>query len=58
MKCVACNNNHTIVTDSRYSKDKKTIRRRYECTHCSTRFTTYERVDEESVVFKRSEPCN
>lgn len=34
------------MIDSRLSKDSNMIRRRRECTRCSRRFTTYERVEE------------
>lgn len=34
------------VVDSRLSKEGDIIRRRRECLGCSTRFTTYERIEE------------
>ncbi len=34
------------VVDSRLSKEGDMIRRRRECLGCSTRFTTYERIEE------------
>jgi transcriptional repressor NrdR len=34
------------VIDSRLSKDNGMVRRRRECSKCSRRFTTYERVEE------------
>jgi transcriptional repressor NrdR len=43
------------VVDSRAAEDGAAIRRRRECLDCGQRFTTYERVEEMSlVVLKRS----
>jgi transcriptional repressor NrdR len=43
------------VVDSRAAEDGAAIRRRRECLDCGQRFTTYERVEEMSlVVVKRS----
>jgi transcriptional repressor NrdR len=43
------------VVDSRAADDGAAIRRRRECLDCGQRFTTYERVEEMSlVVVKRS----
>ena len=45
MRCPACGESDTRVVDSRDLDDSSTIRRRRECAACSTRFTTYERVE-------------
>jgi transcriptional repressor NrdR len=45
MKCPVCGERDTRVVDSRDLDDSSTIRRRRECAACSTRFTTYERVE-------------
>ncbi len=42
MKCPQCQNDHSRVVDSRDSGDS--VRRRRQCSECSERFTTYERV--------------
>lgn len=42
MKCPQCQNDHSRVVDSRDSGDS--VRRRRQCSGCSERFTTYERV--------------
>jgi len=47
MKCPRCENLESKVIDSRLSTEGNLIRRRRECEHCSTRFTTYERVEAE-----------
>ena len=46
MKCPFCRETENRVIDSRLSKDGDMIRRRRECTKCTRRFTTYERVEE------------
>lgn len=54
MRCPQCGNRDTRVIDSRDLDDAATIRRRRECPACSTRFTTYERVEAARlVVLKR-----
>ena len=45
MRCPVCGERDTRVVDSRDLDDAATIRRRRECASCSTRFTTYERVE-------------
>ena len=45
MRCPVCGERDTRVVDSRDLDDAATIRRRRECAACSTRFTTYERVE-------------
>lgn len=42
------------MVDSRASEDGSSIRRRRQCERCSTRFTTFERIEEVApVVVKR-----
>jgi transcriptional repressor NrdR len=54
MRCPACGERDSRVVDSRDLDDAATIRRRRECNVCSTRFTTYERVEAARlVVIKR-----
>ena len=45
MRCPVCGERDTRVVDSRDLDDAATIRRRRECSACTTRFTTYERVE-------------
>jgi len=45
MRCPNCGERDTRVVDSRDLEDSATIRRRRECAACSTRFTTYERIE-------------
>ena len=46
MKCPFCGHMENKVIDSRLAKDGQVIRRRRECTDCSKRFTSYERIEE------------
>ena len=60
MKCPSCQSLDTKVIDSRSQEDS--IRRRRECLSCSTRFTTYERLERKMpLIIKRDqvrEPYN
>ncbi len=54
MRCPHCGTRDTRVVDSRDLEESTTIRRRRECPACSTRFTTYERVEAARlIVLKR-----
>ena len=63
MRCPFCGHNDTQVKDSRPTEENATIRRRRLCSECSSRFTTFERVqlrellvvksDGEKVLFER-----
>ncbi|HEY0715953.1 MAG TPA: transcriptional regulator NrdR [Polyangia bacterium] len=46
MRCPFCQAIEDKVVDTRPSDNEQVIRRRRECTGCSRRFTTYERVEE------------
>ena len=50
MRCPVCGERETRVVDSRDLDDSATIRRRRECSACSARFTTYERVEAARLV--------
>jgi transcriptional repressor NrdR len=50
MRCPQCGRRDTRVIDSRDLDDGATIRRRRECPACSSRFTTYERVEAARLV--------
>ena len=63
MRCPFCHHNDTQVKGSRPTEENATIRRRRLCPECSSRFTTFERVqlrelsvlksDGEKVLFDR-----
>jgi transcriptional repressor NrdR len=45
MKCPYCANDSTEVVETRDSEDLTVMRRRRECSKCTKRFTTYERIE-------------
>ena len=47
MKCPKCRKTKSQVVDSRPAKDQFSIWRRRECLVCSTRFTTFEAIEQE-----------
>ena len=50
MKCPFCGHQEDKVVDSRASSDGRAIRRRRECLGCQKRFTTYEKIEEQSLM--------
>lgn len=54
MHCPACGATNNRVIDSRPADNGLAIRRRRECEVCGQRFTTYERLDPQLMVVKRS----
>ncbi|NDC63126.1 MAG: transcriptional repressor NrdR [Planctomycetia bacterium] len=50
MLCPFCRNDNDRVIDSRSGDDGNSIRRRRECLACRRRFTTYERVERQSLT--------
>ncbi len=50
MKCPFCGEIDNKVIDSRLSKDGNAVRRRRECLLCTRRFTTYEYIEEVTVM--------
>jgi len=50
MRCPHCGERDSRVVDSRDLDESATIRRRRECNACTTRFTTYERVEAARLV--------
>lgn len=50
MKCPYCNHTDTEVIETRESEDLQTTRRRRECTKCTKRFTTYERIENIPII--------
>jgi len=50
MKCPSCGSKKDKVIDSRSSKDDKAVRRRRLCLKCGFRFTTYEYVENTSLL--------
>lgn len=50
MKCPYCGSSEIEVVETRDSEDLETIRRRRACLKCKKRFTTYERVENITLV--------
>ncbi len=50
MKCPYCGEIDTRVLDSRSTQDSSAIRRRRQCSICTSRFTTMEKLEEEPIV--------
>ncbi|MBU1061497.1 MAG: transcriptional regulator NrdR [Candidatus Omnitrophica bacterium] len=50
MKCPFCSHKEDKVIDSRSSEEGRSIRRRRECLNCRRRFTTYENIEEVSLM--------
>ena len=55
MRCPKCQADDTKVIDSREAEDGAVIRRRRSCVACSSRFTTYERMEEVPLVVVKSD---
>jgi transcriptional repressor NrdR len=53
MICPFCKNVETRVVDKRDNHGLGLTRRRRECTKCSKRFTTHERVESDLMVIKK-----
>jgi transcriptional repressor NrdR len=50
MKCPCCGYKEDRVVDSRATSEESAVRRRRECLKCGKRFTTYEYVEEVSLM--------
>lgn len=50
MKCPFCGYKEDKVVDSRSTAEESAVRRRRECLKCARRFTTYEYVEEVSLM--------
>lgn len=54
MHCPACRADDSKVVDSRLAEEGAAIRRRRQCLTCSSRFTTFERVDHAPLTVLKS----
>lgn len=50
MRCPFCGHKEDKVVDSRATQEESAVRRRRECLECGKRFTTYEYVEEVSML--------
>lgn len=50
MRCPTCGHKEDKVVDSRATAEESAVRRRRECLKCGKRFTTYEYVEDVSLL--------
>ncbi|MBC8436626.1 MAG: transcriptional repressor NrdR [Candidatus Omnitrophica bacterium] len=50
MRCPSCGYKEDKVVDSRSTSEESAVRRRRECLKCGRRFTTYEYIEEVSLM--------
>lgn len=50
MRCPYCRSTETEVVETRVGEDGSNIRRRRTCLSCSKRFTTYERIENVTLI--------
>lgn len=55
MHCPYCKSQQTEVVETRVSEDGLSIRRRRLCSSCKKRFTTYERVENITLLVKKKD---
>ena len=55
MHCPYCKNQQTEVVETRVSEDGNSTRRRRLCPSCKKRFTTYERVENLTLLVKKKD---
>jgi transcriptional repressor NrdR len=55
VKCPHCGHEEDKVVDSRPSQDNRSVRRRRECLKCGERFTTYEYVEQGTMIVVKSD---
>jgi transcriptional repressor NrdR len=53
MRCPFCHGMEDRVVDSRTSQEGRAVRRRRECIECGKRFTTYEYVEERTLLIAK-----
>ena len=55
MHCPYCSSNETEVVETRVGETADNIRRRRVCNTCHKRFTTYERIENVSLIIKKKD---
>ncbi|HVT01212.1 MAG TPA: transcriptional regulator NrdR [Patescibacteria group bacterium] len=53
MQCPYCKSTNSEVVETRVSEDGGNIRRRRNCVSCGKRYTTYERIENVSLIVKK-----
>lgn len=55
MHCPYCKSTETEVVETRVSEDGSNIRRRRLCVACKKRFTTYERIENITLIIRKKD---
>lgn len=55
MQCPYCKSTDSEVVETRVSEDGTNIRRRRNCLSCNKRFTTYERIENITLIVKKKD---
>lgn len=55
MHCPYCKSTETEVVETRVSEDGSNIRRRRLCSECKKRFTTYERIENITLIIRKKD---
>lgn len=53
MQCPYCKSTDSEVGETRVSEDGTNIRRRRTCSNCEKRYTTYERIENVTLIVKK-----
>lgn len=55
MQCPYCKSTDSEVVETRVSEDGSNIRRRRTCVSCGKRYTTYERIENVTLIVKKAD---
>lgn len=55
MQCPYCKSTDSEVVETRVSEDGTNIRRRRTCVTCAKRYTTYERIENVTLIVKKKD---
>lgn len=55
MHCPYCKSTETEVVETRVGEDGSNIRRRRLCSECKKRFTTYERIENITLIIRKKD---
>ncbi len=55
MQCPYCKSSETEVVETRVAEEGTNIRRRRTCSSCGKRFTTYERIENITLIVKKND---
>lgn len=55
MQCPYCKSSETEVVETRVAEEGINIRRRRTCSSCGKRFTTYERIENITLIVKKND---